>query len=291
MKIAIHLLLTAALISTVSCSTLKTEVVATNQENVNIVQEPSNSAAQSDISLGGAVPLNEVIQQAGAPEALIADLYKAHEKGNAGIVNGKSRKLLDKYFDKNLANLIWKDITTHQDEIGVIDFDIFYNTQDPLIKNLKVGSAKIEGSKATVPVTFTNGGAKETVTYTLVQQNSQWKISDIRYRENQTLLKYFKEYEQNKAAETSSAEGNFEGTYQVGETIATVKPTKMAFELKWAKGAGTMMFFYTGQGVLEYSSEDKGNGVDTFIFDDTSFTSGKFIRGSDGKEMTVKKIS
>jgi hypothetical protein len=52
-----------------------------------------------------------------------------------------------------------------------------------------------------------------------------------------------------------------------------------------------MMFFYTGQGVLEYSSEDKGNGVDTFIFDDTSFTSGKFIRGSDGKEMTVKKIS
>ena len=82
----------------------------------------------------------------------------------------------------------------------------------------------------------------------------------------------------------------FEGAYQVGETTATVKSIKMAFELKWAKGAGTMIFFYEGEGVLKYVSEDKGKGVDAFIFDDTTFTTGKFIRGSDGKEMPVKKI-
>jgi hypothetical protein len=53
-----------------------------------------------------------------------------HGQKNSNILSNKSRKLLDKYFDRNLANLIWKDLTTHRNEYGVIDFDIFYNTQD-----------------------------------------------------------------------------------------------------------------------------------------------------------------
>jgi hypothetical protein len=100
---------------------------------------------------------------------------------------------LDKYFDRNLANLIWKDLTTHRNEYGVIDFDIFYNTQDPLIKNVSVGQPKINGAKATVSVSFYNAAAKEIVVYMLVKQNGEWKISDIKYRNGDTLLKYFKE--------------------------------------------------------------------------------------------------
>ena len=127
------------------------------------------------------------------PDALLRDLYKVHAQKNSNILNDKSRKLLDKYFDRNLANLIWRDLTTHRNEYGVIDFDIFYNTQDPLIKNVSVGKPKINGTKATVSVSFYNAGAKETVVYTLVKQNAAWKISDIKYRNGDTLLKYFEE--------------------------------------------------------------------------------------------------
>lgn len=224
------------------------------------------------------------------PEALIKDLYKVHAEDfknqDDRILNGKSRTLLDKYFDKNLADLIWKDLTTHTDEVGVIDFDLFYNSQDTDIKNLTVGRAEIEGAKATVPVSFMNYDSKETVTFLLVRQNSGWKITDIRYGPNDTLIKYFKE-----DAENTSAYENFEGTYQVGSTTCTVKPVKMAFEVRWAKGSGAMMFFFDGKdsGKYSFSSEDTGKGKDTFVFDNESSNTGKFVR-ADGKEMPVKKI-
>jgi hypothetical protein len=238
---------------------------------------------------------------AGAPEAVLKDLYRVHDQNIKGggestrIISGENRTLLDRYFDKNLAGLIWKDLTTHKNEIGVIDFDVFYDTQDPNIKNLSIGPAKIDGSRASVPVSFTNSGAKYSINYRLVEENGAWKIADIKYKGG-TLLEYFKEDARNNTAtgdnNTTAArdeEGRFEGTYQVGGATCTVKPVKMAFELKWAKGTGTMLFFYDGEGVLKYSSEDKGNGVDAFVFDDTSFTIGKFIR-ADGKEMPVRKI-
>jgi hypothetical protein len=37
------------------------------------------------------------------PDALLRDLYKVHAQKNSNILNDKSRKLLDKYFDRNLA--------------------------------------------------------------------------------------------------------------------------------------------------------------------------------------------
>lgn len=48
----------------------------------------------------------------------------------------------------------------------------------------------------------------------------------------------------------------FEGNYQVGNTICTVKPVKMAFELRWAKGDGVMIFFgsLVFQGVVKYNT-------------------------------------
>jgi hypothetical protein len=132
-----------------------------------------------------------------APDALVRDLYKIHEQdsrsGKDRIINGRSRLYLDKYFAKTLADLIWKDMTTHKDDVGIIDFDVFYNTQDPDIKNLSVGAPKISGSKATVTVRFTNADVKETLNYHLVKQSSGWKIADIRYREGASLLGFFKE--------------------------------------------------------------------------------------------------
>jgi hypothetical protein len=305
MKIIKYLVLTAVCLSAINCSRASTEVAIATQENAS-----SNAAAQNSLAAQSAAQQQGFVREeqtrqtaASSPEAVLKDLYRLHDQNiNGGgastrIISGENRTLLDKYFDKNLANLIWKDLTTHKNEIGVIDFDVFYDTQDPNIKNLTVGQSATSGGRATVPVSFTNGGAKQSINYSLVEQNGAWKITDIKYKDG-TLLEYFKADAQNNTAATQPAaadnnssgeEGSFEGTYRVGEALCTVKPIKMAFELKWAKGTGTMLFFYDGEGVLKYSSEDKGNGTDVFVFDDTSFTSGKFIR-ADGREMTVRKI-
>lgn len=228
------------------------------------------------------------------PDALVRDLYKLHDQdlkgSNDRILNGKSRIVLNKYFDKTLADLMWKDLTTHKDEVGVLDFDPFYNAQDFDIKRLVIGQPKTVGDQATIVVTFENGGRKDRLIYSLARQNSAWKITDIRYTDGGSLLKYFRDDAKSRPADSS--EHFFAGTYKVGTTTCTVKPIKMAFEIKWAKGSGTMIFFFDGDasaGRYSYSTEKNGKGRDTFVFDDTSFETGKFIR-ADGKEMPVQKI-
>jgi ABC-type transporter MlaC component len=134
------------------------------------------------------------------PDAVIKELYRVHNQqmkdfdaGKNNVVQiVKSRVLLNKFFDKNLAGLIWKDVNTHRNDMGVIDFDLFYNTQDDFTGKMSVGQAKVQGAKAAVPVSLNWGTRKETVTYLMVKQNGAWKIADIKYSGG-TLLGYFKE--------------------------------------------------------------------------------------------------
>jgi ABC-type transporter MlaC component len=134
------------------------------------------------------------------PDAVIKELYRVHNQqmkdfdaGKNNVVQiAKSRVLLNKFFDKNLAGLIWKDVNTPRDTMGVIDFDLFYNTQDDFTGKMSVGQAKVQGAKAAVPVALNWGTRKETITYLMVKQNGAWKIADIKYS-GDTLLGYFKE--------------------------------------------------------------------------------------------------
>ena len=85
----------------------------------------------------------------------------------------------------------------------------------------------------------------------------------------------------------------FEGRYRVGGTSCTVKPIKMAFEVRWAKGKGSMVFFYEWDslfGNYTYVSDEKPSGFDRFVFSDERLVSGVFIR-SDGMRYPVNKIS
>lgn len=283
MRTIANLFLTLLLLASVNCSSAPKATT----ENVNVaVANTENTRTIAATAVGETA----AAQTVPAPDALIKDLYKTHDKDNGAIVQGKNRAILDKYFDKNLADLIWKDMTTNRDEVGVIDFDIFYNAQDADIKNLVVGAAKIDGDKAIVPVTFENFKQKNEITYSLVKEKSVWKISNINYGKGDSLLKYFKDT--NESIKTTANEpGEFEGRYQVGETTCTVTPVKMAFEVKWTKGTGTEMFFYDNaeDGKYTFASEPKAGKTNVFSFDDENYTSGTFYRG-DGREFPVKRI-
>ena len=228
--------------------------------------------------------------QTNTPDALIRDLYKTHDKNNGAIVQGKNRAILNKYFNKNLSDLIWTDMTTNQGEVGVIDFDVFYNAQDTEIKNLAVGAAKINGGRATVPVNFENFNAKNTLVYSLVKEKTAWKISDINYGTSGSLLKYFSESSGN-VKNPASATTEFEGKYQVGDMMCVVKPIKMAFEVKWAKGGGSEIFFYEERtnGTFAFATDPKTGKPNVFSFDDENYDTGTFYR-ADGKQFPLRRV-
>lgn len=130
---------------------------------------------------------------AAAPEALVAALYKAHDNDKSPFFQTENKALLDKYFTKELATLIWKDAKSSEGEVGVLGFDPLYNAQDTEIKNFAVQKGKVDGTKATVIASFVNFDAKQKITFALVQEDGAWKIADIRYEEGHTLLKLYKE--------------------------------------------------------------------------------------------------
>ena len=281
-------LLCALFLTAVSCASADKNTNLTTNANVSVNISSSDNAASENSAVKEAAAENAQI----APDALVADLYKQHDSRKSPFFQTKNRALVDKYFTKSTADLIWKDAISSQGEVGALEADPLYDAQDTEIKNFKIGQAAINGNSATVPVTFLNFGKKHTINFLLKLENNSWKIENINYGDY-NLLEFFKENPSSNSKETSNSSPNeFEGKYQVGDTTATVKPIKMAFEVKWEKGTGTEIFFSEGEANDNYifASRPKTGKANVFSFKDENYTSGTFYRG-DGKEFPIKRIN
>ena len=128
-----------------------------------------------------------------SPGALVADLYKAHQRKRSPFFQTRSRALLYKYFEKSLADMIWKDAVSSKGEVGAIDGDPLYDAQDMEIKNFAIGKATYDQGKAKVAVSFENFGKQKTIVFVLVNGRIGWRISDIVYGEGRTLVGELKE--------------------------------------------------------------------------------------------------
>lgn len=107
-----------------------------------------------------------------SPARVVRNLYAAHNANRGPFFQVKSRALVDKYFTKDFADLIWKDRIDAGNEAGYIDFDPLFAAQDVHIKNFKIGTPEPgEGNlKLTdVPVTFKNMGKSQTILFRLLQ--------------------------------------------------------------------------------------------------------------------------
>ncbi len=226
--------------------------------------------------------------KAAPPETLVADLYKQHDANKSPFFQAKDRALVDKFFTKSLGDLIWKDSNESKNEVGAISGDPLYNGQDLEIKNFAIGKGDVKGEMATVVATFLNFGEKQTVSFSLKLINNAWKIDNISYGGgDDSLMKWLNETYSTKPSKETSVNGEFEGKYQIGDTTCTVRPVKMAFEVRWAKGSGVEMFFAEGDNTFT-SNPDKGE-PNNFVFDDENYNTGQFLRG-DGKTFAVKRI-
>src|SRR5438132_13062707 len=123
-----------------------------------------------------------------SPGALVADLYKAHQRKRSPFFQTRSRVLLYKYFEKSLTDMIWKDAVSSKGEVGAIDGDPLYDAQDMEIKKFAIDKATFAGGKARVNVRFENFGQKKNVAFVLVNGKTGWRISDTKYGEGRTLV-------------------------------------------------------------------------------------------------------
>lgn len=127
-----------------------------------------------------------------SPNALVADLYRVHNQKHSPFFQTRSRALLYRYFEKDLADMIWKDAVHSRGEVGAIDGDPLYNAQDMDIKKFAIGKPSYGDGKARVNVTFENFGQKKTIVFILINGRTGWRINDLDYSDGDTLRGYLK---------------------------------------------------------------------------------------------------
>ena len=163
-----------------------------------------------------------------APDKLVRNLYEAHKTGAGPFFQTKSRALVDKYFTKYLADLIWKDAVNSKGEVGAVDFDPLYGSQDPQISDFTImetgwgGDSKFgPDDEAVVQVTFKDSGKERMVSFQFKQgRDKNWKISDVHYRSGGDQVKLV---EVLTGAATSPAAGGAAPTRAGGEKVENIR--------------------------------------------------------------------
>src|SRR2546423_13255219 len=125
---------------------------------------------------------------AASPDSLVRDLYRVHNQKHGPFFQTRSHALLYKYFEKSLADLIWKDAVTSKGEVGAIDGDPLYDAQDVKITHFAIARPHYEAARALVDATFENYGQKKTITFVVVKVSGGWRIRNILYGEGRTLV-------------------------------------------------------------------------------------------------------
>ena len=142
------------------------------------------------VSLAPVAGVAQKAQPAAAPASVVAELYRVHRNGYGHVFEKSGRRLQEKFFDKKLAGLIWKDLTeTPEGDVGNLDFDPLYNAQDTKITNFRIGAPVVDGSNVNVTVSFNNFGKRNNLKFLLVNEGGTWKIANIFYDEGFDLLK------------------------------------------------------------------------------------------------------
>lgn len=136
----------------------------------------------SAVAQQGSKPINPT-----SPRAVVVSLYNQHKK-RSPFFQTRSRALLDRYFQKQLADLIWQDAHSSGDEVGALDGDPLFNAQDMEITNFAINEGTVMLPEAKVLVSFENLRQKHEITFQLVRNRTGWKIADIAYDDGTSLL-------------------------------------------------------------------------------------------------------
>lgn len=232
---------------------------------------------------------------AATPDQVVKDLYAAQKsEKDAPFFQYKNRSLIDRYFTGDLGGLIWKDAVAARGEVGALDFDPLYYSQDPQVTDFVVGKPREGGSpdSAFVPVTFKNGGKAEKIEFELLRgADKTWKIHSIIYSDGEDLGSTLN-YALNPEVRAEYDANPFKGDFLVGTRKCTVTPTKtgLAHKVQCDGRGEVLLYFVEGtETETEYiHTDDKGTRKSKFVFKNGE-SSGKFIDES-AKEVKVSRV-
>jgi hypothetical protein len=115
------------------------------------------------------------------PDILVANLYRQ----GGQVFQTENRAWLDRYFEKKLADLLWKEMETEEG----LDCDILLGcAQDAQVRKFVIARPTFEVRKAQVQVSYENFGVGGSTVFLLVGGEAEWKISDIKYGDGDTLV-------------------------------------------------------------------------------------------------------
>jgi len=120
------------------------------------------------------------------PRAVVLNLYNQHKR-QSPFFQTRNRALLERYFTKELADLIWQDARSSRGEVGALGGDPLFNAQDMKIRRFSVGEGTVGAAGAEVAVSFTNFAEPHQVHFRLVPVGPSWRIADIGYDDGTTL--------------------------------------------------------------------------------------------------------
>lgn len=230
-------------------------------------------------------------------DAVVKNLYAAHDASKSPFFQAKNRALLDKFFVKELADMIWKDAVDSEKEqgVGAIDFDPLYDAQDTQITNLVIEKPRDAGGSdnAFVKAAFKNYGKAFWVDFELLREAGKgWKISGVSYSTGDDLasiLRYSQDAEFRKEFDENQT---FIGEYMVGNVKCNVVPTLngLSYRLHCEDEEDFKLYQVEGDETetAYIHIDEKGVEKGRFVFKNGD-ADGKFIDAS-GKEVKVSRI-
>ncbi|HYH09205.1 MAG TPA: hypothetical protein VEK11_19320 [Thermoanaerobaculia bacterium] len=123
------------------------------------------------------------------PAAFVRDLYKAHNAGKGPFFQNEDKPLIGRWFDRRLTELIWRDAVEADGEVGRIEADPLYDSQDTDgIKNVRMSVPERTSASARVLVTYDQGRDRYTIDFRLTRLQKGWRITNIYYPDSETDL-------------------------------------------------------------------------------------------------------
>lgn len=115
-----------------------------------------------------------------AADRLVRALYFEHQKTDNPFRTTSDKGLVEQFFTKPTAALIWKSKPA-------IKKDLLFKAPDSNVKKTWVEPAAVGGSRAVVYTTFEDNGNKKEVRVELRQIENRWRIDDIIYPDGSRL--------------------------------------------------------------------------------------------------------
>lgn len=168
-----RILILILLLTALSCQTKP-------KQETSVASPPEDSAAILAKRPGPDAPRS-------AADRLVRALYFEHSKKENPLLETKSRALIDQFFIKSTADLIWRDASASPGKLNRTKANPLFNAPNESVKKMWVLPAAVAGSRAVVYVTFERKAKPEEIRIDVQQVAGRWRITDMLYPDGKRL--------------------------------------------------------------------------------------------------------